>query len=154
MDKIIVYFDDPAYAQQQLVPMAVGVASLDRVEPTHWVLVACPPRMTRHIGRWVSYGARESWRAQWAEKAFIRIAPQLQARSDEVTLVLAKGVLVELTKTLAARYGAARVFDARRPKFGRNLPPVTASQPLATDHRWEGPGAIASMGMLLMLAAE
>jgi len=148
MDKIIVYLDDVGHAQQQLAPMVGGAA------PTHWVLVACPPRLTRRVSKWVSYSARESWRAKWAEKAFARVVPALLARGDKVTPCVAHGNLPELTRKLVAEHGAARVLDARRPKFGQDLAPVTAEQPPGTASRWEVPGAIAGLGAMLVLAAE
>lgn len=155
MDKIIVYLDDAQYAHQQLTPLTGG-------EPpprghhvaTHWVLVACAPRMTQHISKWVSRSARENWRAKWAQKTFEQVVPRLRAAGDEVTTVLAKGPLPELTKKLTAQHGASRVLDARRPKFGQQLPPVTHDQPSRTEGRWEVPGAVAGMGALLVLAAE
>ena len=70
MEKIIVYLDDAAYAQQQLAPMSSRRQPTARRQATHWVLVACAPRMTRRISKWVSHSARENWRAQWAEKLF------------------------------------------------------------------------------------
>jgi hypothetical protein len=156
MEKIIVYVDDAAYAQQQLAPMKCHALPAGGSPPssTHWVLVACAPRLTRRIGKWVSHSARENWREKWAEKLFGRIVPALEQGGDTVSTVLAKGPLPELTKKLTAQYGAAHVLDARRPKFGLELPPVTADQPVNTDGRWEVPGAVAGMGALLMLAAE
>lgn len=108
MDKVIVYLDDPAYASQRM-PAAGGA-------PTHWVLVACAPRMTHRISKWVSHSARENWRAKWADKLFDQVVPPLRARGDDVTPVLAKGPLPELTRVLMAQHGAARVIDVRRPK--------------------------------------
>jgi hypothetical protein len=157
MDKIIVYVDDAAYAQQQLAPMKIQVtrAAGDRGNAgTHWVLVACAPRLTHRISKWVSHSARENWRAKWAEKLFGQIVPQLQAAGDGVTTVLAKGPLPALTKKLTTEHGAAHVLDARRPKFGHELPPVTADQPVGKEGRWEVPGAVVGMGAMLVLAAE
>ncbi|HWI84189.1 hypothetical protein [Ramlibacter sp.] len=152
MEKIIVYLDDASYAQQQLVPMRSGTPA--SAGTTHWVLVACAPRMTQRIGKWVSHSAREKWRAQWSAKLFARIEPVLQSGGDRVTTVLAKGPLPELTRKLLAQHGACRVLDARRPKFGQDLQPVTADQPASTEGRWQLPGAVASMGAALVLAAE
>ena len=64
MENIIVYLDDAAYAQQQLAPMQGDAAPENRGAGTRWVRVACPPHMTRRIGKWVSHSARESWRGQ------------------------------------------------------------------------------------------
>jgi hypothetical protein len=107
MDKVIVYLDDPAYARQQMPPGA---------PPTHWVLVACAPRMTHRISKWVSHSSRENWRAKWADKLFGQVIPPLQARGDTVTPVLARGPLPELTRSLMAEHGTAQVIDVRRPK--------------------------------------
>ena len=153
MEKIIVYLDDASYAQQQLAPMRSGRPPA-AASATHWVLVACAPRLTKRISKWVSHSARENWRAKWAEKVFAQVEPQLRARGDQVTTMLAKGPLPELTRKLIAEHGASRVLDARRPKFGQDLQPVTADQPAAKDGRWEVPGAVAGMGALLVLAAE
>lgn len=155
MEKIIVYIDDAEYAQQQLMPMKPhGQTSHVAATATHWVLVACAPRMTHRISKWVSHSARENWRIKWADKLYAQVVPALQERGDSVTTVLAKGPLAALTERLLAEQGTARVLDARRPKFGHELPPVTADQPADTGNRWAVPGAVAGMGMMLVLAAE
>jgi hypothetical protein len=155
MEKIIVYLDDAAYAQQQLAPMSSRQTVDGNPEAaTHWLLVACAPRMTRRVSKWLSHGARENWRAQWAEKLFSVIEPALAAGPDQVTTLLAKGPLPDLTRKLLAEHGACRVLDARRPKFGQELQPVTADQPTGKEGRWEVPGAVVSMGAVLVLAAE
>jgi hypothetical protein len=153
METIIVVLDCADYARQLLAPM-VGATASTRVGGTHWVLVACPPRLPRHVARWVSHDARDSWRAEWARQALARIAPALQQRGDTVTPVLAEGVLVRLTDKLIAQHAASRVLDARRPKFGEQFHPVTRDQPERADARWEVPGAVAGMGAFLLLAAD
>jgi hypothetical protein len=152
MDKIIVYLDDAPHACRQLAPMKSGQAAL--TTQTHWVLVACAPRMTRRISKWVSHSARQNWRSKWSEKLFAAVVPALLARGDSVTTVLAQGPLPGLTEGLCALHGTSRVMDARRPKFGQELQPVTADQPAADARRWEVPGAIVGMGAMLVLAAE
>ncbi|MDB5857209.1 MAG: hypothetical protein JWQ76_898 [Ramlibacter sp.] len=134
MEKVIVYLDDPAYARQQL-PAAGG--------PTHWVLVACAPRMTHRISKWVSHSARENWRAKWAGKLFGQVIPPLRERGDAVTPVLAKGPLPELTRLLMAEHGTERVLDVRRPK--------TPDGPSAGQ--WT-PGALMGLGALLFLSLD
>jgi hypothetical protein len=108
MNKVIVYLDDPAYARQRIPAAESG--------PTHWVLVACAPRMTHRISKWVSHSARENWRVKWAGRLFDEVIPPLRARGDAVTPVLARGPLPELTRTLMAEHGTAHVLDVRRPK--------------------------------------
>ena len=147
MEKIIVYVDDAEYALQQLTPMKSSAG-------THWVLVACAPRMTHRISKWVSHSARQNWRDKWADKLYGAVVPPLRARQDQVTTVLAKGPLAELTDRLLAEHGPSRVLDARRPKFGQEMQPVTNDQPATGTNPWAVPGAVAGMGMVLLLAAE
>ena len=153
MDKIIVYLDDPEFAQHHLVPMKNETTAGAR-QTTHWVLVACPPRLTRHISKWVHNTARENWRAKWAESLFARITPALRAQGDRITLVVAHGPLVELTRELQVKHGTGRILDARRPKFGQDMPPVAPDQRVPNQARWSVPGAVAGMGAALVLAAE
>ena len=155
METIIVYIDDAAYTRQQLTPMclAPGVADTGR-GATHWVLVACAPRMTHRISKWVSHSARENWRAKWSDKLFAEITPWLRQRGDRITEVLAKGPLPELSAQLVAEHKAAHVLDARRPKLGQDMQPVTADQPADKQAPWTLPGAVAGIGMMLVLAAE
>lgn len=134
MDKVIVYVDDPAYAQQR-IPVAGAT-------PIHWVLVACAPRMTHRVSKWVSHSARENWRSKWADKLFDQVVPPLRERGDAVTPVLARGPLPELTRTLMAEHGTARVLDVRRPK-----------SPGAAGGGGT-PGALLGMVSALVLAAE
>ncbi len=142
MQQIIVYLDDAAHAHQQLASLTVGEPPHPgRQIATHWVLVACPPRMTQHVSKWVSHSARESWRAKWADKAFGQIVPQLQARGDQVTCVLAKGPLPALTRKLEAQHGAARLLDARRPRPGQAGPAVASIDGRPADGRAKVAGA-------------
>jgi hypothetical protein len=129
MEKVIVYLDDAAYAQAQL----------SASQPTHWLLVACAPRMTHRISKWVSHSARENWRAKWADKLFEQVVPPLRQRGDTVTPILAKGPLPELTRALLAEHGEARVVDARRPK----------STGGGDTMRWS-PGALLGFGACLL----
>ncbi len=155
MEKIIVYVDDADYAQQQLAPTRYRTlaAGATVAAPTHWVLVACAPRLTRRIGKWVSHSSRENWRNKWADKLFDNLVPELEQRGDSVSTVLAKSALPELTRRLIAEFGTARVMDARRPKFGHDLPPIAADTP-ATKKGWDVPGSVAGLGALLVLAVE
>lgn len=153
MDNIIAYVDDAEYALHQLAPMLSEASGAGR-QPAQWILVACPPRMSRHINKWVNHTARENWRNKWADKLFKLITPRFETRGDKVTTLLSNGPLLEMTKKLQVKYGAARVLDARRPKFGQDLPPVTPGQPDGQDSRWAVPGAVAGMAAFLVLASE
>jgi hypothetical protein len=107
MEKVIVYLDDAAYAREKLPAAA---------QPVHWLLVACAPRMTHRISKWVSHSSRENWRGKWADKLFDQVLPPLRDRGDKVTPILAREPLPELTRALIAEHGELRVIDARRPK--------------------------------------
>lgn len=150
MDNIIVYVDDADYALHQLKPMSDSQGNA----PTHWILVACPPRLTRHVSKWVHHTARQNWRSKWAEKVFAQLAAGLPGPGDRITPVLTNGPLVDMSRRLIETHGAARVLDARRPKFGQDLAPVTANQPETQEARWTVPGAVAGMGAFLVLASE
>lgn len=114
MDKIIVYLDDAAYAREQLSARPAEETASHR---THWILVACAPRMTHRISKWVSHSSRENWRGKWADRLFEQVVPPLRAAGDQVTTVLARGPLAELARQLADEHGQVRVMDVRRPKF-------------------------------------
>jgi hypothetical protein len=145
VEKIAVFVNDAAHARHLLQPMLEGAGA------THWVLVACPPTLTRHIGRWVSHAAREQWRERWAAELFEAIEPELRARPGKVERLLAKRPLVEVSKRLEARLGAIRLLDARRPRLGKPDEPISASQPASDVGRWAVPVA-ATTGLTVMLA--
>jgi hypothetical protein len=155
MDTLIIYLDDAAYARHLLAPM------LSSATPTRWVLVACAPRLSRRVGKWLSHSARENWRSKWCNNLFSQIAPTLQrstAKSQQegdtiVECVVAKGPLPELTQQLLSRFSAARVVDVRRPKFGQQMPPVTREQP-SEKTGWQLPSAVGTLGVVLVLAAD
>ena len=127
MNRVIVYVDDAASAQQVLAPLLAR----DTAGDTLWVLVACAPRMTHRISKWVSHRARENWRDKWADKLFAQILPLFPSPSGRVTTVLAKGPLAELTEQLQADLQAhgshtAPVMDARKPRSTEAAPqPLT-----------------------------
>jgi hypothetical protein len=136
MNKVIVYLDDPAYARAPLRATT---------EPTHWLLVACAPRMTHRISKWVSHSARENWRNKWAERLFGEVVPPLRARGDAVTPILARGPLNELTRSLLEEHGTATtVLDVRRPK---------SSDSGGDTMRWT-PGALLGFGALLLFSFD
>jgi hypothetical protein len=155
MDTMIVYLDDADYAQHMLAPM------LHQDISTRWVLVACAPRMSHRISKWLSHSARENWRTKWCEKLFAQVMPTLVQHNNLtgpagqalVECMVAKGPLPALTQTLRTRFGAAHVVDARRPKFGVALDPVTSEQS-REKQGWQIPGAVGSLSAVLVLASD
>jgi hypothetical protein len=145
MEKIAVFVNDVTTARHLLQPM------LDGDGPTHWVLVACPPTLTRHIGRWVTHAARRQWRARWAAELFDALQPQLRAQAgSEVETLIADKPLADVSVRLLARLPHLRLLDARRPRVGRIEEPISAAQPAQAAGRWAAPAA-ATVGLSLML---
>jgi hypothetical protein len=153
MEKIILYVDDAAYARDFLARRAPDAQAAGG--PRHWVVVACAPRMTHRISKWVSHSARENWRAKWFAKVQEQVLPLLLSeQGSQVTPVLAKGPLTDLTQRLKLEHGAAAVVDARRPKIGVDLEPVSPEVTPPGQTGWALPGAVLGMGALLVLANE
>ncbi|MES2402346.1 MAG: hypothetical protein V4573_20300 [Pseudomonadota bacterium] len=125
MDNIIVYVDDASYALQMLEPMRTDSAARN---PARWIVVGCAPRVTHRASKWVTNSARESWRGKWADKVFSRLLPLLEKNGDIVITRIAQTTLCAQTEALIKEYGVARVLDARRPKFGHDMQPVTPTQ--------------------------
>jgi hypothetical protein len=151
METIIVYIDEAEWALQQLAPMACT----EGVPAARWVLVACPPRMAQHVSKWLTHAARRAWRDKWSAALFDQVEPALRKRGHSTVRVIAKAPLPELTRDLQRQHTAVHVLDARRPKFGQPLDPVTGEQaPAAGKGQWEVPAAVAGMGAVLLLAAD
>jgi hypothetical protein len=150
MDNVIVFLDEAAYALAALPPLlAAGSARA----PVRWIVVGCAPRVTHHVSKWVTHSARQNWRGKWADKVFAQVLPVLQGPGDEVVTQIANGPLCDLTEALMRQYGAARVLDARRPRPGNMLQPLTR-QPLAQGQAqslWAHAAMIAGSGMLLAM---
>ena len=146
MEKIAVFVNDAAHARHLLQPMLKGA------DPVHWIIVACPPTLTRHIGRWVSHSAREQWRERWASELFEALEPGLRASAaSKVERQLAKRPLIDVSRRLEARLGMVRLLDARRPRLGKPDEPISATQPATDVGRWAVPVA-ATTGLTVLLA--
>lgn len=149
METVIVFIDDADYAIKLLEPMLPQQTH----SPTRWVLVGCAPRVTRHISKFVTQSARAGWRGSWADKVFAQVAPQLhnQARLQDcvVTQVAQpRQSLCDLTSALTRQYSARHVLDARRPKMGQDLAPVTPSQKQENNRATGYAAAFAGAGLL------
>jgi hypothetical protein len=132
MSKIVVLLDDAGYARQQLVQQG---AATGRDPASRWILVACAPRMTHRVSKWVSHGTREHWRAKWAARLFGELDDWLAEHLPGAERQLARGPLPDLLKELQPD----EVLDLRRPK----------------SPAWEGqshpePGTLAALGSLLL----
>ncbi len=145
MEKIAVFVNDAEHARHLLQPM------LSAAVPTHWVLVACAPTLTRHIGRWVSHSARQQWLERWSAELYAQLEPELRSTAgSQVEKLLARRPLVEVSRRLAARLGVVRLLDARRPQLGRVDEPISEQQPQGAASRWAGP-VVATTGLAAIL---
>jgi hypothetical protein len=145
METIAVFVNDVGNARHILQPMLRGEG------PVHWVVVACPPTLTRHIGRWVSHSARQQWRERWSADLLGELLPVIKGHTGStVETLTAKRPLVEVTARLMARMPHLRLLDARQPRVGRIDEPISAAQPVDAGNRWAAPAAAAA-GLSLML---
>lgn len=147
LNPIIVYVDDATYAQ----PMLEALAGSSQAASSHWLLVACAPRMTHRVSKWVSHRARENWRGKWADKLFAALMPVMATTGGKVTAVLAKGPLTELVAELQQEHGAAQIIDARRPKqeVVQAAPIKANAKTGATSGRWNLPGTMAAIAAMM-----
>ena len=145
METIAVFVNDAAHARHVLQPLLQGG------RPTHWIVVACAPRLTRHIGRFVSNAARAQWRERWASELYAALEPELAAPGgSRVEKLLARRPLVDVSARLQAREAQVRLLDARAPRWGQPDEPITLAQP-AEPSRWVAPLAVTT-GLSAMLA--
>jgi hypothetical protein len=148
MDKFIVYIDDAVYAQQQLTPLVAGS------QETQWVVVACAPGLRRHATRFLQHQDIRQWQEEWGATATAEVFSGLGANGQVIATIVPRTSLEDLTTRLHQQYGQLRVVDARRPKFGLDLPALTAGQERPPGWRLEMPSAVAGLGAALILAAE
>ena len=148
MNPIIVYVDDATYAQ----PMLEALAGSSQAASSHWLIVACAPRMTHRVSKWVSHRARENWRGKWADKLFAAILPVMATSGGKVTPVLAKGPLTELIAELQQEHGAAQVIDARRPK--QETVAAAPAPEASGGRRWNMPGTMAALAAMMGFVLE
>jgi len=128
VETIIVYLDDAEYAQ----PLLQSMSQSPRAADTHWVVVACAPRITHRVSKWVSNRTRENWRTKWADKLFADALPVLQGCGGRVSPMLARGPLSELVEQLRTDLGVSpQIVDVRRPKLEPQGAPALAPTGLA-----------------------
>lgn len=149
METIAVFVNEVGFARHVLQPMAQSQG------PTHWVLVACPPKLTRHIGRWVSHAAREQWRDRWAADLFVEIEVVLKlSPGSKVEKLLAKRPLVDVSARLQSRFSGIRLLDARQTRLGKLDEPLTLTQPPLDADRWACPMAVTTALTAVLALAD
>lgn len=146
METFIVYINDSEYARNQLATM------IDSHQPTKCVLVGCPPKLNRHISRWISGGARKKWQTQWSENACTEISQAFTPEGHQFVHRVAFGPLINVTKQLQGEFLGARVLDARRPKLAQTPEPLVEGQQSQPDLATRAMGVAATTAILALAA--
>jgi hypothetical protein len=119
MEAFIVYIDEKQHALQHIIPL---LTPQELGKKVCWVLVGCPPRLTRHGGRWLSKTAQKKWRQDWTQQATCEIETLLKQNHHQVFVKTAFGPLTEFTKKLSGEFKTAKVIDARLSNLLTNNP--------------------------------
>lgn len=147
METIIVYADDAEYAQ----PLLQSMAQRPGAAQTHWIVIACAPRVTHRVSKFASNRSRENWRSKWADKLFEGCVPTLERSGGLITPILARTPLPELVEQLHTEHGAhLQVIDLRRPKTEAAV--AAAPQAVGTLRKWLG--TVSSVGALSVLLMQ
>jgi hypothetical protein len=146
METLIVYVNDSEYARNQLATM------INARQPTKCVLVGCPPKLNRHISRWISGGARKKWQTQWSETACAEISQAFVSEGHQFVNRVAFGPLINVTKQLQGEFLGARVLDARRPKLAQTPEPIVEGQQAQPDLVSTAMGVAATTAILALAA--
>jgi hypothetical protein len=149
MQGIAVFIDDAAHALPLLAPiLAPGAAGAS------WVVVLCPPRLNRRLGRWLPAGSRESWRQAWAKAQRERLAPLFVGSQSVVCeWVIASGPLDRLSARLRGQLGAElHVLDLRHPVLGEQPPAAVPGE--WTSNRWALPLTVSSSVAAVLSLAD
>ncbi len=153
MDTVIIYVDDADYAVDFLARQRASDAGTEIAGPRRWLLVGCVPPLTRHASQWVSDEALQERRQRWLDDTVATLRPLLERDGGTITPLMAERPLLDQTRQLRMAHGAGLALDARRPKLGVDLEPIAPEQSPARSG-WAVPGAVASMGTLLVLITE
>ena len=147
METLIVYVNDSEYARSQLATM-IGAS-----QPTKCVLVGCPPKLNRHISRWITGAARKKWQTTWADNTCAEISNTFASEGHHFVFRVAHGPLINVTKQLQGEFHGARVFDARKTKLAQDSEPLVKGQQPEPDLTTKAM-SVAAATAILALAAD
>lgn len=110
MRTIALFIDDAAAARIAMQPLIQSRAA-GRV-----VLVACAPKLSRHVGRFVSNAGREQYRQRWARELFTELQPLwATAPRGTVETMIAKAPLEVILQRMKVHEGTDLLaIDARK----------------------------------------
>src|SRR5512139_3404050 len=146
MKTVALFIDDTEAARMALRPLLQSRAD-GRV-----VLVACAPKLSRHVGRFVSNAGREQYRQRWARDLFTELQPLWSmAPRGTVETMVAKAPPEVVVQRMKVHEGTDLVaIDARRTALEQaRLSQATPAQVAA--RRWLVP-AFVTTGLGIALA--
>jgi hypothetical protein len=147
METFVIFANDRTHVMNQVMPL------LEDANAANWVLVGCPPRMTRHAGKWLTQRAQKRFKDEWTETNLRDIADILKKRGDHVVTRVAITSLLQMTKALKAEFGPIRIIDARLQHQMQTLPALTESQ-VPEANTWVVPVSAIALGAAVSLAAD
>jgi hypothetical protein len=148
---VALFIDDAAAARLALQPL------LQSSHPAHVILVACAPKLTHHVGRFLTNASREQYRDRWARDLFGELQPLWSvAPRGTVETMVARAPLEVMVQRMRVRLGSELVaVDARRAgleqaRQGHPAAPQGAETPA---QRWLVPAFVTSgLGIAIALA--
>jgi hypothetical protein len=148
MRSVALFIDDAAAARLALQ------ALMQAPEPGHVVLVACAPKLTHHVGRFVSHAGREQYRQRWARELFSELQPLWSmAPRGTVETTIAKAPLDVVVQRMRVRFGTDLVaIDARRAGLEQARQGARPTPAQEAVRRWLVPAFVTSgVGIALAL---
>jgi len=147
METFVIFVNDKTHAMNQVLPL------LEDATAAKWVLVGCPPRVTRHAGKWLTQRALNKFNDEWTATNLHDIGQLLKQRGDSVITRVAKASLLQMTQTLKSEFVAIRIIDARLRHQMQNLQALTQKQ--ATEaNTWVIPVGAIALGAAVSLAVD
>lgn len=148
MKTVALFIDDAAAARLALQPL------MQSRDAGRLILVACAPKLTRHVGRFVSHAGREQYRQRWARDLFTELQPLWSvAPRGTVETMVAKAPPEVIVQRLKLHEGSellaidARKAGLERARAGEESPARQAAR------RWLVPAFVTSgLGIALALS--
>ncbi len=147
METFVIFANDRTHVMNQVLPL------LEDGNAAKWVLVGCPPRVTRHAGKWLTQRALKRFKDEWTATHLRDIADILKKRGDNVVTRVAMTSLLQMTKALKAEFGPLRIIDARVQHQMQTMPALTENQ-VPEANTWVVPVSAIALGAAVSLAAD
>jgi hypothetical protein len=153
MRHVALFIDDAAAARLALQPL------MQSADPDRVVLVACAPKFSHHVGRFLTHAHRDQYRQRWARELFAELQPLWAAAPrGAVETMVAKAPIDVMVQRMRVRYGTDLIaMDARRAGLEHareGAKPASGPAPEPTvAQRWLVPAFVTSgVGIALALA--